>query len=114
MKTIVHKKISILTAEHPAEHLVFNAIILAIVCTCCLYAYLVSMTALNVIAGREAAARAATLESTVGSMQQQYFALSQAVAAAAPDSAGLVRVAETAYVYRQSTVGLVTSTDNAN
>lgn len=111
---MVHKKISILTVEHPAEQFVFRGIVLAIISVCCLYAYLVSMTALNVIAGREATARSARLESTVGRMQQHYFTLSQTVAAAAPNSVGLVPVSETAYVYRQSTVGLVTAADNAN
>lgn len=110
----IHKKSAALTVAHPAELLLFKIFSAAIVIFACTYVYLVAATALNVIASREASARAATLESAVGTMQQQYFALSQAAAAAAPASLGLAPITETSFVYRPTTVGLVSPADNAN
>lgn len=116
MKNIIdiHKKSSALTVEHPAELLLFKVFGGIIVVFACAYVYLVSATALNVIASREASARAANLEGAVGTMQQQYFALSQEAAAASPASLGLAPVSDTSYVYRPTTVGLASPADNAN
>jgi hypothetical protein len=110
----IHKKSSIFTVSYPAELLLlkfFGAIACILACT---YVYLVSMTALNVIASREAATRAASLESTVGTMQQQYFSLVQEAAMIPPESLGLTPVGHTSYVYKPTTVGLLSPADNAN
>ncbi len=110
----IHKKTAALTVQHPAELVLFKVFGAAIVILACVYVYLVSATALNVIASREATAHAAVLESAVGTLQQQYFALSQAAAAVAPASLGLAPVADTSYVYRPTTVGVLYPADNAN
>ena len=80
----------------------------------CGYVYVVSATALNVMAGREADAHAATLEGRLGALQQRYYSLARAISAESAVSLGLAPVAETDYVYRPSTVGIVYTGDNAN
>lgn len=115
MNTIdINKKVAVLSVEHPAEVLAMKAVVLSIALLLCGYVFLVSRTALNVIASREADARAAKLESALGMLQQRYYTLAQAITSDRAAHLGLQPVAETAYVYRPSTVGMAYTPDTAN
>ena len=110
----INKKIDALSVAHPAEAWIMKACIALIALMLCGYVYVVSATALNVMAGREADAHAATLEGRLGALQQRYYSLARAISAESAMSLGLAPVAETDYVYRPSTVGIVYTGDNAN
>lgn len=114
MNTVIHKKIAALSVEHPAELLILKAAGFALATILCAYVYLVASTALNVIASKEATLRASALEGEVGSLQEQYFALSQSIGASSLDALGLTPVVGTAYVYRPSSVGLAESVSHAH
>ncbi len=96
------------------EDLALRAFSIGIALSLCLYVYLVSATALNVIAGREASTKAAALEGDVGILQQRYFSLSRSVAKTPTGELGLMPVTATAYVYRPTSVGMAYTPDNAN
>jgi hypothetical protein len=96
------------------EDVALRAFSIGIALSLCFYVYLVSATALNVIAGKEANAKAASIEGDVGLLQQRYFSLSHRVANTRADAIGLVPVVGTAYVYRPSSVGMAYTADNAN
>jgi hypothetical protein len=115
MNTIdINKKVTALSVAHPAEAILLKACMAAIVLMLCGYVYVVSVTALNVMAGREADAQAASLEGSLGALQQRYYSLSHAISKETAAQMGLQPVAETAYVSRPSTVGIVYTADNAN
>lgn len=95
----MHKKISILSLEHPREALVLRGMCLLLAILSCLYLYFVAASVLNIIARKESDSRAAVLQSSIGALEQQYFALSQQIT---PDEAkmlGLTPVTEAQYVY---------------
>lgn len=111
---LIHTKRHALSIAHPMEAFALRAVCVGIGLSLCAYVYLVSQTALNVIAGREATAHAASLEGAVGSLQERYFSLSRSVAKTPAGSLGLAPVASTAYVYRPSNVGMAYTANNAN
>ncbi len=114
MNTVIHRKVAALSVEHPAELLILKAAAFVLAVILCAYAYLVAATALNVIASKEATVRASALEGEVGSLQEQYFALSQSISASSMDSLGLTPVVATAYVYPPSSVGLAEGVSHAH
>ena len=103
---ILHKELSFLTVEHPMERRLFSMLAITLAVLTVGYLYCVASSVLNVIARKEAVARATALESTIGGLEQEYLALSQEVTPASGTSLGLVPVAHTAYVRRPSTVGV--------
>lgn len=114
MNRVMHTKVAALSVEHPAELLIFRSCVVVLAALMAAYAYLVAATALNVIASKEASSRAAALEGEVGTLQQEYFALSQSVSDESIGAFGLTPVTHTAYVYEPSTVGLAGRADHAN
>ena len=101
-----------LAVEYPHEQHILRALIALFGLLLSAYLYFVSASVLNVIAEREASQRSASLESTIGSLEQHYFSLSEHVN---PDSGpllGLTPVKEKSYVYRLSTVGAIAEASN--
>lgn len=69
------------------------------------YIYLVGSTALNIIARKEALAKATQAGATIGNFEREYFAISQTVKPDAGEPLGLFPVSDIAYVYRPGAVG---------
>ena len=88
-----------LTAEHPAERIVFRTLGSVLFVLLCGYFYFVSASVLNIIARKEADAKSATLQTSVAQMEQRYFALRDSVTPQEAASLGLSRVSDTQYVY---------------
>ena len=88
-----------LTAEHPAERIVFRALGAVLFVLLCGYFYFVSASVLNIIARKEADAKSASLQTSVAQMEQRYFALRDSVTPQEAASLGLSRVSDTQYVY---------------
>jgi hypothetical protein len=97
---MMYRKLSILSYEHPAESAVLRTLCFALALVCCLYLYLVASSVLNVIASKDAVAHSAAMQSSIGQLEQQYFALSQSMTPQAAATLGLTPVTETNYVYQ--------------
>ncbi|MDO8552720.1 MAG: hypothetical protein Q7S01_04325 [bacterium] len=101
-----------LNAEHPFENVAFKTFLAVILLLTFAYIYLVGSSALNIIARKEALAKADQAGAAIGRFEREYFAASQKVIPEAGLSLGLVPVAKTAYVYRPGTVGQAKVTHN--
>lgn len=95
----MHKKISILSLEYPAEALVLRVLCLVLAILSCLYLYFVAASVLNIIARRESDSHAAMIQSSIGDLEQQYFALSQEITPQEAKTLGLSPVTEQQFVY---------------
>jgi len=101
-----------LTAEHPAERTLLRIIFAGLIVLACAYLYFVTASVLNVIASREALAQVTDIEGKIGSLEQRYFALSQAISPQAGETIGLVPVGQTQYIYRPGNIGAATIARN--
>jgi hypothetical protein len=109
----LNKKIAALSYELPYETVVVRYLCAMVGIIVLLYLYFVSASVLNVIAQREASQASAQMQSDIGVLEGKYFALSQIVTPAQASKLGLTQVAESSFVYRLDTVGVVPSTKNA-
>lgn len=103
-----------LSLEHPRERFLLRALGAAFLFLCCCYLYFVTASILNVMARKEALARIDALRGSIGTLEQRYLALSQAVTPEMGKDIGLSPVSSTQYVYRPGTVGTATIVRNAN
>ncbi len=100
------------TAALPYEGRITSALIALIALGACAYAILVCMSILNVIERKEALAESDRLQSAVGSLEKEYFTLSQTIGPEKAAGLGLTPVSETAYVYPPSALGASDSVRN--
>ena len=82
------------------EHLVIRALIAALIVCVGLYLYFVGLSIMNVIANREASVESQRLQSTVGTLEQEYFKLAQEVTPEKGASLGLTATTQSVYVRR--------------
>ncbi len=102
-----------LATEHPFERRALSILSVVLAVLVGAYLYFVAASILNVMARSEATRQSAAIESSIGSLEQRYLALSQEVSPQAGQALGLAPVAETSYVYRPgnaATAGSVAST----
>jgi len=95
-----------LLSAFPHEELLIRICGGAIVSLVAVYLTLVGMTTLNVIARKESLDQMTNAQTSVGSLEQDYFALSQKIT---PDQGGnldLAPVSHTSYVYRPGAFGV--------
>lgn len=97
---VAKREMRVLAAEYPAERLAFKILIALLAVLVFAYFYFVIASVLNIIARKEADAQASKIESAVGDLEQQYFALSQEITPQAARELGLAPVSQTQYVYR--------------
>lgn len=96
----MHKKISILSIQHPLERRLEAALIALAIVLAAAYAYYIGATVLHVMVRTEAAAAASDIESAVAVLEQEYFAESEALDEELSESMGLAAIRDTSYVYR--------------
>jgi hypothetical protein len=104
----MHKKdnhIFIRVHAFEGERFVLHYLFCAIVLTMLGYAYFVSLSIFNVIAHKEAMAESDRLQSEVGQLEEEYFALSKEVTPALAAQLGMSPTKETAFVRRPGAVG---------
>ncbi len=101
----MHKKVSLLAIEHPLERRALQITTIAIIALACAYLYLVTTSVLHVIAQREAMRHSTAIESSIATLEQRYFSLSQAITPDEANTLGLAPIDSTAYVYRTGNVG---------
>jgi len=91
--------------SYPGEHILFQGLVCAVVACVFAYAYLVSFSIMNVIAHKEAIAKSEKLQSAVGGLEEEYFALSKEVTPEMAGRLGLTGVSKTSFVRRPGAVG---------
>lgn len=99
--------------EHPFEQTALKALVAVLGLSICAYLYFVCASVLNVMAQREANRTAQASETSIGTLEQQYFALSHEVTEENAEIIGLVPIAKTDYVYRPGPVGVASVSSNA-
>ena len=109
----LNKKFTVLSIEHPIESALFRYVSTLLCLLVLTYVYFVCASVLNVIAQREAGKTAQRLEGAIGTLEQQYFALSHEITPQNAADLGLVPIAKTAYVYRPGSVGVAPISRNA-
>ena len=102
---MLQKRMTALAIEYPFEQIAFRALLAVLALCFFAYLYFVAASILNVVARREALAQSTRIESAIGDLEQQYFALSQAVTQEEGARLGLVQLSQPNYVNRPGTVG---------
>jgi len=110
---LIHKKVVALSVEHSAETMVLRSLFALVALLLLAYLYFVSASILNVMARKEALARADTLQSQTALLEQRYFSLSQELTPIAAQELGLAPISGTDYVYRPGTVGVASISNTA-
>ncbi len=95
-----------LSIEYAAERVIMRSLVALLVALALLYLYFVSASVVNIMARKEALAQSGQIEGSIGSLEGQYFSLSQAITPQAEAALGLVPVTNTAYVDRPNDVGI--------
>ncbi len=93
-------RVEALSGEHHVMRVLFA---LLFVCLAG-YVYFVSISIMNVIANREAAAESEKLRSIVGSLEREYFMLSDAISLDHAGSHGLTKTGDTTFIRRSANV----------
>ena len=97
-----------LAMEYPAERIILRTLVTLLVVLAICYLYFVSASIINIMARKEAMAQSGAIEASIGSLEGQYFALSQSITAQSASEIGLspISLQKTAYVERPGTVGM--------
>lgn len=101
-----------LSHEHYAEAHVLRTLVVMLAALLCAYVYFVSASVLNVIARKEALSSIDTMQSSISSLEQNYFALSQGITPAMGATLGLSQVATPNYVHRPGSTAAATIVRN--
>lgn len=96
----MHKKVSLLSIEHPAERFIFNTLFVTLMLLLAGYLYFVASSVLNIIARKEASAQTTALQSGLAGMEKEYFMLTQGMTAGKAASIGLAPLKSADYLYR--------------
>ena len=102
-----------MSIEHPYEYAVLRYLCITTCVLVLAYLYFVSSSVLNVIAEREADQASAALETKIGTLEGEYFALNDSITPSHASELGLSPIAESSFVYRYDTVGVAASDHNA-
>lgn len=82
------------------EHLVVRALIAALFICIAAYLYFVGVSIMNVIGSREASVDSERLQSVVGTLEEEYFALSKRISPENGVGLGLSKTSVTSFVRR--------------
>ncbi|MBM3261059.1 hypothetical protein FJY93_01435 [Candidatus Kaiserbacteria bacterium] len=105
---MINKQVHALTIEYQWEHTLLWVLLGVLGILLCVYLYFVAASVLNIIAHKEATVRSAQLETAIGQLEREYFALSQNLTPETGALLGLSAVNDQEYVYRPGTVGAAT------
>lgn len=97
-----------LAVEYPAERVILRALAAVLIVLAFGYLYFVSASIINIMARKEAMARSGAIVASIGSLEGQYFALTQSITAQSAVAIGLspISVHNTSYVERPGNVGM--------
>lgn len=106
----MNRHLAILSLEYSYERVAFRALFALLGIILCGYLYFVGASVLNIIARKEASRSSVAVQSSIASLEKQYFVLSEAVTPGTGATLGLSQLQETDYVYRP---GATASADSA-
>jgi hypothetical protein len=106
MSTIASTPHTAFAMEYPKERYILQTLILMLVACFALYLYFVSSSVVHVMERKDALARANTIESTISTLENTYFTLSQGLTAQEGSHIGLVPITNIVYVHREGRVGV--------
>ena len=112
-EAVSRRQTQVLAVEYPIERHLFTALVLLLTVLFCSYFYFVVGSVFNVIGEKQADANSADLQSSIASLEKQYFALSQTLTPQAASSMGLAPVQNTQYVYRPGNAASIPSPSHA-
>ena len=97
-----------LAVEYPAERVILRALVAMLILLALCYLYFVSASIINIMARKEALARSGSIEASIGSLEGQYFSLTQSITPQSAVAIGLtpISIRNTDYVERPGTVGM--------
>lgn len=96
----MNTKLAILSIEYVYERTAARVLFALIGLAVLAYLYFVGASVLNIIARKEAARAASSLQGSIAALEKQYFALESTVTPESASSLGLAPVAGAQYVYR--------------
>jgi len=96
-----------LSVEYPVERVIWRVVLVALGLIALCYLYFVSASVLNIMARKEALASSGRIEASIGTLEGEYFTLSQAITPQSAGELGLIEIKDTQYVDRPGNVGLV-------
>ncbi len=96
-------------AEHRFERYFMHVLTICVALCALVYVYCVVASVLNITARKDALRQATAIESSIGVLEEGYFALSQHITPSAAGTLGLAPVSSASYVYRPGTVGVVST-----
>ncbi len=102
----VSKPRTALAIEYPAERVILRTLIALLVILAVCYLYFVSASIINIMARKEALARSAKIDASIGALEGDYFALTQEITPQSAVAIGLTPIQNTDYVERPGTVGM--------
>jgi hypothetical protein len=100
-----------LIREYAIEKRIRNSILIMIALCAFGYVYFVSTSVLNIIARKDAHNQISTLESTIGTLESEYYNLSSSISRNVASELGLVSLSSKSFVTRTS---LHASANNSN
>lgn len=103
-----------LAVAHPYEGRALTFLSIALVVLVVGYLYFVTASIFNVIARSEALRQTDEIESSIGSLEQRYLALSQEVSPQTGMALGLSPISNTSYVYRPGNAAMRPVASNSN
>lgn len=95
----------LLKTEHPLERPLFQAALFTLFILVSAYGYFIGISIFDAIGQKEAAAESVRLETTVGALETEHFALSETITPERGAGFGLSAVPKK-YVYRPGAVGV--------
>lgn len=109
MKKRSHASVLLLKAELPFERAALRAAFALLLILVSTYGYLIGTSIFNAIARKEAIAENIRLETSVGALEESYFALSEDITPNSGVALGLGALSKKSYVYRPGAVGVAGS-----
>jgi uncharacterized membrane protein YjgN (DUF898 family) len=92
---------------YSGEHLLLRSLMIALAVCVAAYLYFVGLSIMNVISHREASVESDRLRSSVSRLEEDFFALSNAISPSMGANLGLVTVSDSTFVRRAT--GLATN-----
>jgi len=102
---MMDKKVQVLAIEYQWETTLLRVLLGMLALLTCAYLYFVGASVLNVIAHKEADVRSTQLETSIGTLEGQFYSLSQELTPEAGSTLGLSAITGQSYVYRHGNVG---------
>ncbi len=105
---MMDKQVQILAIEYQWEQTLLRVLLVMLAFLTLSYLYFVGTSVMNVIAHKEASVRSTQIETSIGLLEREYFALSQGLTPESGSALGLASISDQSYVYRPGTIGAAT------